>query len=203
MTELISVPTADVHPSLNMRGRVGDVEELALSLKVLGQQKPLLVYPRPAGGYDLLDGHRRHAAAVKAGVAMVEVVVRDDPGEAGRIKAQLAMATHAKGFDPMAEARALHALMFKHGMSREQISRAVGRTPGWVRDRIALVHLTPFEQQRVVSGDLSVGQAVHVLKQRRAEREGRPSPKPKPSGRAPYTSRDCRRCRQHCPGTSS
>jgi len=202
VTQLLTVPTADVHPSLNMRGRIGDVDELALSLKVLGQQKPLLVYPRPGGGYDLLDGHRRHAAAVKAGLAQVEVVVRDDPGEAGRIKAQLAMATHAKGFDPIAEARALYRLMFQHGMSREQISRSVGRTPAWVRDRIALVYLTEAEQRRVASGDLTVGEALHLLAVRRAERDGRSPPKRPPPSRPASTRREstgCYRCPQHCP----
>lgn len=144
--ELLTVPTKQVHPSLNARGHLGEVDELALSLKVLGLQKPLIVFPRPGGGYDLLDGHRRHAAALKAGLPTVEVVVRADPGEAGRLQAQLAMETHSKAFDPMAEARALHTLMFTHGLSREQISRTVGRTPAWVRDRIALVHLKPAEQ---------------------------------------------------------
>lgn len=172
------VPVEEIRPSLNARGHVGDVDELALSLKVLGLQKPLIVVPNPAGGYDILDGHRRHAAACKAGLAELEVIVRTDPGEAGRLQAQLAMQTHAKGFDPMAEARALHKLMFTHKLSREQISRTVGRTPAWVRDRIALVHLQPQEQTQVQAGRLSITEAMFRLQQRRAERNGEPPPKP-------------------------
>lgn len=203
---LIRVPVAEVHPSLNVRGRVGDVDELALSLKVLGLQKPLIVFPRAGGGYELLDGHRRHAAAVKAGLAEVDVIVRDDPGEAGRIQSQLAMATHAKGFDPMAEARGLHTLMFKHNLTRDQISRTVGRTPAWVRDRIALVHLTDAEQRRVASGDLSIALALHQLAARRAERDGTPAPRTPASLAASAAVRvhgRCRGCGQHCPGGSA
>lgn len=206
MAELRTVAVADVHPSLNARGWIGEVDELALSLKVLGLQKPLIVFPRPGGGYDLLDGHRRHAAAVKAGLGQVDVIVRADPGVIGRLQAQLAMHTHAKSFDPMAEARALHALMFKHGLSREQISRTVGRTPAWVRDRISLVHLKPGEQRRVESGELSLTMALHTLAVRRAERDGTPMP------RSPYDTNPerkdrrsaperCRGCPQHCRST--
>jgi ParB family chromosome partitioning protein len=203
---LLRVPTTDVHPSLNARGQLGDVAELALSLKVIGQQKPLIVMPRAAGGYELLDGHRRHAAALKAGLPEVDVVVRSDPGEAGRLQAQLAMHTHAKHFDPIAEARALHRLMFDHNLTREQISRAVGRTPAWVRDRIALVHLTAAEQGRVASGMLSIGEALHLLATRRAEREGRPAPRPAAGGNAARprpVAASCRCCPTHCPGDAS
>jgi ParB family chromosome partitioning protein len=178
VSELRTVAIHDIHPSLNARGKVGDVAELALSLRVLGLMKPLLVMPRAAGGFEILDGHRRHAAAVKAGIARVEVVIRSDLGEAERLQAQLAMETHAKGFDPMAEARALHTLMFNHNLSREQISRTVGRTPGWVRDRVALVHLTAAEQSQVSAGKLSLAHALFTLSQRRAERDGQPAPKP-------------------------
>lgn len=205
--ELLRLPVADIHPSLNARGRLGDVDELALSMKVLGLQKPLIVVPRAEGGYGLLDGHRRHAAAIKAGLATVEAIVRDDPGEAGRLQAQLAMETHAKAFDPMAEARALHTLMFTHGLSREQISRTVGRTPAWVRDRISLAHLKPAEQERVASGQLSLAMALHALALRRAERDGTPPP------RSPYATDEareygsraqsrCKGCRHHCPGST-
>ncbi len=199
--ELLRLPVADIHPSLNARGHLGDVDELALSLKVLGLQKPLIVMPRPGGGYELLDGHRRHAAARKAGLTEVEAIVRDDPGEAGRLQAQLAMETHAKGFDPMAEARALHALMFRHNLTREQISRTVGRTPGWVRDRISLVHLTAAEQARVASGSLSLTMALHILATRRAARDGRPAPKlVLPTDPPPGSGGNgCKHCWQHCP----
>jgi ParB/RepB/Spo0J family partition protein len=194
VTELRTLPLSQIRPSLNARGRVGDVDELALSLKVLGLQKPLIVIPRGDGdGFDILDGHRRHAAAVKAGLREVEAIVRAELGEAGRIQAQLAMETHAKQFDPMSEARALHALMFKHNLSREQISRAVGRPPAWVRDRIALAHLTASEQSQLQDGKLSVTEGLHRLKVRRAEREGGPAPKPpaapnKPSRAAAYAA---------------
>lgn len=203
--QLIRVRTADVHPSLNARGRIGDVDELALSLKVLGLQKPLIVMPRAAGGYELLDGHRRHAAAVKAGLREVDAIVRNDPGEAGRLQAQLAMATHAKGFDPMAEARALHTLMFTHNLTREQISRTVGRTPAWVRDRISLVHLTASEQARVAEGSLSIAMALHTLAVRRAERDGAAPPKApwvdaNNVARSREAATKCRGCRTHCPG---
>jgi ParB family chromosome partitioning protein len=165
---LLRIPTNQVVPGPNARGDLGDLRDLAASMRSLGQQKPLIVSMLSDGRYQLLDGHRRHAAAQIAGLPTVDAVLRRESRPAARLQQQLAMHTHARPFDPIAEAKALHTLMFEHNMSREQIARTIGRSALWVRNRIALVHLTSEEQDRVASGETSLITALTILAARRA-----------------------------------
>lgn len=171
---LLRIPVDHIEPGPNVRGPVGDVTELAASLKAVGQLVPVLVEPLPDGRYQLLDGHCRHAAANHAGILHLTAIVRQpDDSPVRRTVRQLSIQSHNRAFDPMTEARALHTLMFQHNVTREEIARMVGRTPGWVRDRISLVHLEPGEQRDVQAGRMSVSEALLRLKNRREMREGR------------------------------
>lgn len=173
LNALIRIPIDQVEAGPNARGDVGDVGELALSIKQIGMQKPLLVYSLGDGRYRVLDGHRRLAAARVLGLQHVDAVLRRDGGAKVRIQQQLAMHAQAKAFDPIAEARALSALMFDHNLSREEIARAVGKSAGWVRDRIGLLQLDPDEQESVSKGSTTVSTALATVSMRRAHREGR------------------------------
>ncbi|MBC9000463.1 ParB/RepB/Spo0J family partition protein [Micromonospora aurantiaca (nom. illeg.)] len=168
------IPLDLIEPGPNDRGELADVAELAASLAAVGQLMPVLLEPLPDGRYQLLDGHRRHAAANLANLPDLMAVVRHrDESPIRRTVRQLTIQTHAQPFNPMAEARALHRLMFGENMSREAIAHLLGRNPAWVRDRISLVHLTPGEQRDVEAGRMSVREALFRLQNRRAMREGR------------------------------
>lgn len=171
---VLRIPTAQVHAGPNARGDVGDVTELAASLKTLGQQIPVIVRQIAEDRWQLVDGHRRHAAAVKARMPYLDAIVLAVEAAGPRLLLrQLAMQAGARRFNPIAEAMALHTLMFEHRMTREQIAAQVGRSPGWVRDRVALVHLEPGERADVERGRMSVAEATLRLKNRREMREGR------------------------------
>lgn len=174
---VLRIPTAQVHAGPNARGDVGDVTELAASLKTLGQQIPVIVQQVAEFEYRLVDGHRRRAAAVKARMPFLDSIVLapGDPAGPRLLLRQLAMQAGARRFNPIAEAMALHTLMFEHRMTREQIAAQVGRSPGWVRDRVALVHLEPNERADVERGRMSVAEATLRLKNRREMRDGRPA----------------------------
>lgn len=175
---VLRIPVDLIDPGPNARGAVGvggDVTELAASLRHLGQQIPVVVEPATGGRWRLIDGHRRHAAARRAGVPHLDAVIRPTSDAVRRLLAQLAIQAGARRYDPMAESRACHTLMFEHGLTREQIARAVGRTPAWVRDRISLVHLEPDEIRQVETGRLSVAEALLRLRHRRQLRDGRAS----------------------------
>lgn len=165
---LLRIPIDQIVPGPNARGALVDLQELATSLIHIGQQNPLIVSPLEDGRYQLLDGHRRHAAARLAGLATMDAVLRRERGPAARLQQQLAIHTNARSFDPIAEAHACHQLMFEHKLSREQIAAAIGRSPLWVRDRVALVHLTTEEKTWVAAGRMSLSEALGVLAARRA-----------------------------------
>ncbi|WFE45336.1 ParB/RepB/Spo0J family partition protein [Verrucosispora sp. WMMD1129] len=171
---LLRIPTEQVHPGPNARGQVGDVSELAVSISALGQQIPLIVEQIGPDRYRVIDGHRRLSAVKLAGLPTVDAVLRRTPGNAERIVRQLAMHTQARSFDPIAEAQALHHLMWDMNMGREQIARLIGKSPAWVRNRIALLQLSDDEQAAVARGGMSLGEAAGAVREHRRKRDGAP-----------------------------
>lgn len=167
LSALVRIPLDRVVPGSNARGDVGDVNELAMSIKALGMRQPMLVSDIGDGRYRVLDGHRRLAAAKLLGLAHVDAVLRRDAGGAVRIQQQLAMHAQARAFDPIAEAEALSTLMFEHKLPREEIARAIGKSPGWVRDRLGLLQLKEDEQESVRQGRMSIADARATVVNRR------------------------------------
>lgn len=187
---LLRIPIHHVQPGPNARGEVGNVSELAVSISAIGQQIPLIVERIAPDRYRLIDGHRRLSAMKLAGLPTVDAVLRRTPGDAERTIRQLAMHAQVRPFDPIAEAKALHHLMFDMNLTRERIAQLIGKSPAWVRDRIALLRLDEDEQEAVRRRDLPVGEAVVVVRQRRVEPTGAARPPAEP--RAPR--RHCSTC---------
>jgi ParB family transcriptional regulator, chromosome partitioning protein len=188
---LMKIPIGWVEPGPNVRGGdVGDVAELAVSIKATGQQEPIIVCQLDERRLQVIEGHRRRKAILLAGLSHVDAVLRRQPSERDRIIRQLAMHTHAKPFEPMAEARAVHVLFWTHKLSRDEIARRLGRGPTWVRDRLALLNLTDREQSAVANRELPLRDAMGAIRQRRAERDGHPAPRPPASPRPTRQIRD-------------
>lgn len=191
---LLRIPLNALDPGPNVRAAITGITELATSIKQIGMQKPLLVIDIGGGRYRILDGHRRYAAAQRLGLNHIDVILRRDTTDKVRILRQLAIQGQTECFDPIAEASALHTLMWDHKMAREEIAQAVGRSPVWVRDRIALLRLTDDEKKAVATGQMPVGQALLILGARRAERDGTPAPKAVEPVAAKSRGKHCKSC---------
>lgn len=61
------IPLADIEENAANIYAQTDIEELAESIKVAGLMQPLVVWPKPNGGYLLLAGHRRRNAIEQLG----------------------------------------------------------------------------------------------------------------------------------------
>lgn len=73
----MDLPTDVVRPAPdNLRRRIGDVSGIVASIPTHGIIEPLVVAPQDDGTYLIVAGHRRHAAAVKAGLATVPCIIR-------------------------------------------------------------------------------------------------------------------------------
>ena len=77
---VMMLPVSELHDFPGHPFQVRDDEEmekLAESIAQHGVLMPGLVRPRAAGGYEIVAGHRRKFASVKAGIREMPVIVRD------------------------------------------------------------------------------------------------------------------------------
>lgn len=154
----------------NMREDVGDLEELAMSIKDFGILQPLVVSDH-AEGLMLVCGHRRLAAARRAGLKRVPVVVRtlkDDE----RLSIMVAENVHRKHPTALEEGRAFKR-MIDHGMTQYQVASRICKSQAYVSTRLALLDLPEEIQKRVHEGKVGVWDAVNITRKKYKPREGR------------------------------
>ncbi|MFE3904827.1 ParB/RepB/Spo0J family partition protein [Streptomyces sp. NPDC059153] len=149
----------------NPRTALGDLTELAGSLKEHGQKQAVTVMNRdayikanPARASDLepdtthvvVDGSSRLAAAREAGLTHLNVMVDDEQGSDGDaiLESALVANIHRHDLDPLDEARALQRLLAIHG-SQVKLAKRLRKSQGWVSQRLALLNLTPELQAAV------------------------------------------------------
>ncbi len=125
------------------RSALGDIGELAESIRARGVLEPLLVRRHPSGrGYQLVAGERRYRAALAAGlreVPCIEVTATDQQA----LELALVENLQRKDLTPFEEAEGYRALVEKYGYTHEQVARAVGRSRTSVTETLQLLHIPP------------------------------------------------------------
>ena len=149
----------------NPRTTLGDLTELAESLKEHGQKQAITIMNRdayvkanpgrenelqPDTTHVVVDGSSRLAAARTAGLTHVNVMVDDTQGgNADEIMESALVANiHRQDLEPLDEARALQRLLAIHG-TQTALAARLKKSQGWVSQRLALLNLTPELQGRV------------------------------------------------------
>lgn len=167
---LALIHISKIHPNQrNVRSELGDLTDLAASVKSRGVEIPVIAYPHPddAGRVILIDGHRRWAAAGIAGLDEIPVTLRAAPGRAEAVKLMLVTGLHGQDLSPMDKARGFGELQ-DAGMTGTQIAKAVGQTTATVSTYLALLELDVASQKRVDRHDISVADAVAAVRATRA-----------------------------------
>ncbi|MFH8813086.1 ParB/RepB/Spo0J family partition protein [Streptomyces hygroscopicus] len=156
------------HNPDNPREKLGDVTELAGSLRDHGQKTPASIMTRdaylaanpgredelePHAMYVVIDGNRRLAAAREAGLSSLKVMVDDSATDTNELlESALVANIHREAFEPLDEAKALKQLLEIHG-TQDKLSKRLHRSQGWVSQRLALLDLTPGLKQRLEQGE--------------------------------------------------
>ncbi|MGW6261934.1 ParB/RepB/Spo0J family partition protein [Streptomyces sp. NPDC055085] len=166
------VPLDQVAPNpYNPRVTFAAIEEMADSLTNKGVIQPLTVVTReaflaahPDGIHDLaaaqyivVDGNRRFAGAKLAGLDDVPIHIDDTlaADADALLETALTAAVQHEDLEPLDEAKALERLVEVHG-SQRAVARALGKSSGWVTQRLALLKLTPELKQAVEEKTLPV-----------------------------------------------
>lgn len=136
------IKTANIYPHPdNPRRELGDLTELAESVKACGILQPLTVVPREEeeGTYTVVIGHRRLAAAKLAGAVSVPCSIAM-MSRAQQIRLMLIENMQRSDLTPYEQAQGFQ-LMMDLGDSVEQISERTGFSQTTVRRRVKLLEL--------------------------------------------------------------
>jgi hypothetical protein len=127
------------HPG-NVRADLTLTSEFTTSIAAEGVRIPLLVTPVGDGGWRVIEGHRRLAAAIEAGLA--EVPCDIDPDRAGDEAGQYLdmllanSGAYRANYTAVEEAAALFAAS-EAGATRTRLRKATGRTAAQVKTALA------------------------------------------------------------------
>ena len=137
------------------------LQELAMSIRNQGIIQPLVVRPK-GERFELIAGERRWRAAMKAGLSIVPVVVRQ---ASDRDALQLALIENLQREDlnPIEEATGYRRLQDEFTWSQEEVADKVGKSRPAVTNALRLLALPSEVQQEVASGNLPAGQARALL----------------------------------------
>ena len=163
--ELLELPVGLIKPNPDQPRTQFDpaaLTALAASIESSGVVQPLLVRPLPDGSYELVAGERRWRAAQEAGLEKVPAVVRDQ-AEAERLQAALIENMVREDLNPVEEARACAALVEDLGLTKEELSRRVGRSRPAVSNLIRLLELPDETLAALESRELSGGHGRALL----------------------------------------
>jgi ParB/RepB/Spo0J family partition protein len=156
-----------------------------------GLLHPLVVteHGRHADRFIVLDGHRRLAAALKAGQTAVPSVIRHRVSDSDQIALMLVADYHRRDLDPIERAEAFAALR-NQGLTQAEIGKRVGIGHSAVAKYLTLLDLDEDERTEVRSGRIAGHLAIQTVRERRQERraEAGRSPMGRPTGPTAYFS---------------
>jgi ParB family chromosome partitioning protein len=153
----------------NFRGPVGDVSELAESIRAVGILQHLVVTPKADGGYRLVFGHRRLEAARQAGLTEVPAEIRDY-SDAERFTAMFAENYGRKDLSPLQEARAYQAMLEltdakgRKVFTQRSLAKRLGVGQAKISNYTGIFKLPERVVTMLEQGELTVTEAVLLVR---------------------------------------
>jgi ParB family chromosome partitioning protein len=182
-----SVSVAELaHNPRNPRDGLGDLSDLASIAEMQLQPAAVVTYAAylalypgddldpPSARFVVINGNRRLAAAREFGRDHLEVVVNDAIArdKVTLIAAAIAENVARQDFDVIEEAKAVEALVAECG-SGDKAAEHLHKTPAWVSQRRALLHLEPELQGALRRGELAIREARSLARVPREEQVAR------------------------------
>ena len=154
--ENLQVDDLHANPN-NPRKQVGDVDELASSIRSQGIKQPLLVTPTGETDifghkqYRVVIGHRRLAAARQSGLSTVPAIVEEMDARRER-EIMLVENTQRSDLTPIEEADGYQGLL-DLGVRVKEMAEKTGRSDRFVRRRLKIARIP--QETRDMSADFS------------------------------------------------
>lgn len=159
--KLINTSLIDPHPD-NPRKNIGDVTDLADSIRANGLLSPLSVVPN-GERYRVIAGHRRLQACKQAGTGAVPCFVLDlDPLQ--QLEAMVTENCQREQLTVLEEADAIQG-MLDLGATTADVAYRLGRSADYVRDRRSATSIpAEIRHTRDDFGQLTIGQLMAIAR---------------------------------------
>lgn len=143
-----------------------DLNELAHSLKTVGQTNPCLVYWSEADErYVIIAGERRFRAAKLAGLKTLDCKVHpSEPDEAELVELQFVENAVRTDLNPIEEAESYRRLKELKGFSAVQLAERIGKNHSTVSRSLQLLKLPEEIQEHVAKARVPMSVAREIVK---------------------------------------
>lgn len=156
----IRIENINPHPK-NPRKNLGDLTELTDSIRTFGVLQNLTVVPDGTGGYTVICGHRRLAAAEAAGLETVPCIVAEDMDEKTQVSIMLLENMQRSDLTVQEEAQGLQ-MMLDLGSSIAEIVKETGLSETKVRHRVKMNELDQDLLGKKLAAQVSINDLIKL-----------------------------------------
>jgi len=135
--------------------------DLADSIREKGVLQPLLV-KKDNDGYELIAGERRLRAAVKAGLAVVPVIIKKVDDQT-RQEIALIENIQREDLNVIEEAEAYQGLILRFNYTQEEIAKKVSKSRSTITNALRLLKLSENIRMDLLNDTISMGHARAYL----------------------------------------
>lgn len=140
-----------------------ELSSLAESIRHNGLLQPLTVRPANEGTFELIAGERRLIAARMVGLARIPCIVMNVDDEKSAVFSLIENIQRQNiGF--FEEAAAIERLINVFGLSREDISKKLGKAPSTIANKLRLLSLNPSAREKIIKSGLTERHARALLR---------------------------------------
>ncbi len=163
---MLQVPVENIQPNPRQprtSPEMGNISQLADSIREHGILQPLVVLPKDTGGsYTLIAGERRLRAAEKAGLEFVPVIVRE-ANEQQQLEWALVENLQRSDLNPLETANGYLQLADEFDLSHAEIAKRVGKNRATVSNTLRLLKLSAAVRGALIENKISEGHARALL----------------------------------------
>src|SRR5258707_2619363 len=132
------IPLELIEPNAEQpRTNLGNIEELAASIKEKGVLEPILVRHAGANRYPIISGERRFRAASLAGLDEIPAI-EHDVDDKEQLEIELIENIQRKDLTAFEEAEGFLALQQKFGYTHEKISHVIGKSRTTITETLSI-----------------------------------------------------------------
>lgn len=147
---VLMLNTDDVVSRVQSRKKFNRIEELAESIKVSGQQQPIVVSPKNSKGkYEIQKGERRWRACKLLGVKVASIVNNRHEKPLEALCGELAENIQREDLEPMEVAVALARFTDEGKLSQRDIAKMLGKPSTYVAIHLSLLKLQDGMRERL------------------------------------------------------